>query len=262
MDTLTANGLRDLVGPTRILSQYQVFPEINSTNTYLQESRESPEGLVVVADYQTCGRGRQGRAWVAPPGSSIHCSVLLRPPLSFANLYLLTAACALSVRDAVVPVVQGEVWLKWPNDVLLESRKLCGILTDVELPVDELPRMVLGFGVNVHTTPPPEVAPNATCVARHAARRITRIELLADILRRYDIVLTALYAGVCEDIWQNWRASLHTLGQNVQVRGEGGAITGRAVDVARDGGLILETEPGKTPQVVYAGEAIEQPKVG
>ncbi len=258
MSNLTVDTLREHVGPTTVLREYEVFPEIDSTNTYVRERADAPEGLVVVAEYQTAGRGRQGRVWVAPRGTAIHCSVLLRPPLPRAKLFLLTASCAVAVRDVLASVVGSDVELKWPNDVLVGRRKVCGILTEVELRSREHPRVVLGFGVNVHAAPPPEIAPQATCVAEHSHATVTRLKLLAAILRRYDSALARLYGGEYEGAWEEWRQGLSTIGQRVQVRGEHGPIRGLARDVAPDGGLILEAEPDGVSKVVHAGEAIEQ----
>lgn len=258
MSDLTADTLREYVGPTTVLREYEVIPEIDSTNTYLRERADAPEGLLVVAEYQTAGRGRQGRAWVASRGSAIHCSVLLRPPLPPTKLFLLTASCAVAVRDVLASVVGSDVELKWPNDVLLGRRKVCGILTEVELRSREQPRVVLGFGVNVHASPPAEIAPHATCVADHSWVPVSRLELLAAILQRYDSALARLYAGQYEGAWEEWRQGLRTLGQRVQVHGEHGPMYGLARDVAPDGGLILEAEPDGVSTVVYAGEAIEQ----
>ncbi|MDP9380137.1 MAG: biotin--[acetyl-CoA-carboxylase] ligase [Chloroflexota bacterium] len=260
-DLITPELIRAHVGPTQILREYRVFPEIGSTNTYLrEEARHEAEGLVVVAEYQTAGRGRQGRSWVAPRGGSVHCSVLLRPPLLPPDLYLLTAACSLAVRDALAPLVTAPPQIKWPNDVLLEGCKVCGILTEVDLPHGESPRAVLGFGVNVHLAPPPDIAPNATCAAQHASRPVTRLDILAGTLRHYDALLAMLYNGGTDAVWQAWRMGLYTVGRRVRVRDTAaGSREGIALDVSRDGGLLLQTERGIPPQVIYAGDAIEDP---
>jgi BirA family biotin operon repressor/biotin-[acetyl-CoA-carboxylase] ligase len=259
-DVLTAETLAPLIGPMAILRECRVFAELDSTNTYLRaRAGREAEGLVVVAEYQTAGRGRQGRSWVAPPGSAIHCSVLLRPRLPREDLYLLTAACALAVRDALAPLTAEQPRLKWPNDVLLGERKVCGILTETARASRGAPRAVVGFGVNMYAAPDPAIAPHATCVADHALRRVSRLAVLADILRRYDALLAALYGGGTDAVWREWRVALATLGRRVRVRGADGFIEGHARDVARDGALILETTPGTRPIAVYAGEAIEQP---
>ena len=260
-DAPTPELLARHVGATRVLRAYRVFPELGSTNTYLrEETRDEAEGLVVVAEYQTAGRGRQGRAWVAPRGAAIHCSVLLRPPLPAADRFLLTAACALAVRDALTPVVGEPPALKWPNDVLLGGRKVCGVLAEAQLAPGAPPRVVVGFGVNVHAAPPLDLAPSATWVAAHATKSVTRAGILAAALASYDALLSRLYDGGAEDVWGEWRRALRTLGREVEVRRVDGStpLRGFALDVARDGALLLATEPGAPPLAVYAGDAIER----
>lgn len=256
-DALDSRTLSERVGRTHILRDYRVFAEIGSTNTYLkEEAREEAEGLVVVADFQSAGRGREGRSWVTPVGGAIHCSVLLRPPLPARELYMLTAACALAVRDAVAEFTEPASELKWPNDVLIEGMKVCGILTETELSANQRPRMIVGFGINVHSAPDLADGRRATCVAAHTTLPVGRVELLAATLHNYDVMLQGLYQGRSEMVWRKWRDGLTTLGRRVRVRAPGGVIEGRALDVARDGGLILETSPGVT-RTVYAGDAIE-----
>lgn len=258
-DTLSADRLRHDLRHTRVLREYRVFSEIGSTNTYLkEEARGDAEGLVVVAEYQSAGRGRQGRTWIAPPGSSLHVSVLLRPELPLGDLYLLTAACGLAVRDAVAPLVTDAVVLKWPNDVLLGGRKVCGILAETELSAGCPPRVVLGCGINVHRAPDPAIVPDATCVAAHAKGGANRHGILTAVLRHFDTLLASLYAGERDAVWHEWRQGLETLGQRVRVRSAEGTIEGLAIDVARDGGIILQTGPGGATRTLYAAEAIEQ----
>lgn len=257
-ERLTPEIIRQQVGPTQVLSEYVVLDSVGSTNTYLKEqARGAVPGTVVVADYQTAGRGREGRSWVAPAGSSIHCSVLLYPDLPASDLYLVTAASALAVRDTVAQVVTEPPVLKWPNDVLIGGRKLCGILTETELRSGEPPRIVVGFGVNVYAAPPVDAVPNATCVADHASGEVSRPRLLYGILRVYDALLHRLYSGDGDMLWQAWRSSLYTLGREVEVRAPGGELRrGTAVGVARNGSLQLRTAGGKTVSV-YAGDAID-----
>ncbi len=260
MDDITPDLLLEGVGPALMFREYRVFDEIGSTNAYLKAlPSDEPPGVVAVADYQTMGRGREGRSWVAPPGAAIQCSVLLRPPLPPDRIYLLTTACALAVRSAIAPFVREEPRLKWPNDVMLGGRKVCGVLTETEIMPSGRARAVVGFGVNVREAPPARVAPDAGCVRQFAIRPVTRLEVLVRALREYDRLLVRLYAGDLEGVWRAWRSSLETLRRRVVVRGYGGGdeVAGWAADVALDGALILETEDGERRRV-YAGEAIER----
>lgn len=244
---------------SRILREYRVLAEVGSTNTYLlEEARNEYEGLVVLADHQTAGRGRQGREWIAPARSAIHCSILLRPNLLSGDRFLLTAACALAVRAALAPLVTASPRIKWPNDVLLDDSKVCGVLAEAA----HSPRgvfFILGFGVNVHATPDWDTGPTATCIADHAKRAVTRLEVVVRILARLDALVSELYAGGAERVWREWRDVLDTLGREVEMSGPEGTLRGRAVDVGRDGGLVIESPGGEQRRTLYAGDAIESP---
>ena len=122
------------------------FDELDSTNRYLLEEarRGSPEGVVAVADHQTAGRGRLGRTWEAPPGSSLLMSVLLRPPLEAPQLYLATAAVALSTAAACRRAAGTDARCKWPNDLVVDDRKLAGVLAEVELGTSGAGPVVMG----------------------------------------------------------------------------------------------------------------------
>ena len=161
------------------------------------------------------------------------------------------------MRSAITPLVTAPVRIKWPNDVLLGGRKVCGILAETAHS-SKGTVFVLGFGVNVHAAPDRTAAPNATCIAHHASLPTTRTDVLVPILIRLDGLLVSLCAGGSELLWREWRNALETIGREVEVGGPTGKLRGRAVDVGRDGGLVVELPDG-TQYRVYAGDAIEPP---
>ncbi|MDQ3327996.1 MAG: biotin--[acetyl-CoA-carboxylase] ligase [Chloroflexota bacterium] len=258
-DSLSSALLAQHLSGSRILREFRVLPEVDSTNSYLlREARSETEGLVVLAEHQTAGHGRQGRQWISPVRSAINCSILLRPRLSPGDRYLLTAACALAVREALAPLVTESLVIKWPNDVLLAGGKVCGVLAEAaSSPRDSV--MILGFGVNVHAAPKRPVVPNATCIADHARLPVTRMEVLVPILAGLDSLVADLYAGDAERVWRAWRGALHTIGREVEFCDSEGTVRGRAVDVQRDGGLVIEVPDEGLRRTIYAGDAIEPP---
>lgn len=130
------------------------FAQVDSTNTWLAERARggADEGLVALADYQSSGRGRLGRTWEASPGGSLLCSVLLRPDLDPSQMQLAVAAVALSLRAAIVRLSGVRPRLKWPNDLLIEDRKLAGVLAEI-VQSERGRAVVVGFGVNLTSHP-------------------------------------------------------------------------------------------------------------
>ena len=157
------------------------FEELDSTNRYLVDEARAgaPEGVVAVADRQTAGRGRLNRTWEAPPGSSLLVSVLLRPDLLPTHLHSTTMAAAVAASDACDEVAGFRPLLKCPNDVVVEDRKLAGLLAEAELSGDHVDAVVVGMGLNVNwDRPPPGLAGTAVAASEVAGRHIDRDALL------------------------------------------------------------------------------------
>ena len=223
------------------------FDSLDSTNRYLLDEARAgaPEGTVAVAAYQTAGRGRRGRSWVAPPGASLLVSVLLRPELPAEQLPLTSIAAGLAMADAVERVAEFAPALKWPNDLLVGDKKLAGLLTEVE---DNA--VVLGFGVNVEWHDfPPEVAALATACNVVAGRTVDGDAILEAFLEGL---------GARADHWESvvpeYRDRLSTLGRRVRVETATGELTGTAVDVGASGELLVDVD-GQS-RAVHAGDVV------
>src|SRR4051794_41904164 len=144
----------------------------------------APEGVVAVADHQTAGRGRLGRTWVAPPGASLLLSVLLRPGLTTERLHLATAVVALAAAAAVDDVAGFRPGLKWPNDLVVDDRKLAGVLAEADLSDAAAPAVVVGIGINLNWPDelPPEIATIAVAANHVAGRPVDRDAVLDALL--------------------------------------------------------------------------------
>ena len=167
------------------------FARIDSTNRYLlaEAALGCRRGVVAVADEQTAGRGRHGRTWTAAPGAALLVSVLLRPDLPPERLHLVTLAAAVAAADAVRAVGGFDARVKWPNDLVVDDRKLAGILAEA----DGAGAVVVGMGLNVRADAfPPELADLATACDLHAARPVDRGDLLVAWLLALDAHLDAL----------------------------------------------------------------------
>lgn len=223
------------------------FEDIGSTNDWvMDQAREgASEGLVAVADHQSAGRGRRERRWVAPPGSSLLFSVLLRPQLALSALHLTSAAVALAASTACLEVCGVLATVKWPNDLLIGERKLAGILSESIIGGDGTSAaVVVGTGVNVNWPPvlPAELAQSATALNREAGGAVDRADLLVATLERLDDYLDD-WAAVAHD----YRARCATVGREVRVDlGSRGILEGTAVGVTDDGLLEVEDRDGRT----------------
>lgn len=211
----------------------------------------APDRTVVVADSQSAGRGRRGRRWHDEPGASLLVSILLRPQLPAAQLPTLSLTAGVAVAEALIHAAGLPARLKWPNDVLVNGRKLAGILLETRFGGESrLPAatVALGIGVNVAQRAfPPELADRATSV-RLAGGAADRDALLAALLDAVDRWRGRLEREGFAPVRERWRALADTLGRTVTVEG----VTGVAVDVDDDGALLLEVD-GHRRRVV-AGE--------
>ena len=234
------------------------FERIDSTNTYLKRRAldGAPDGLAVIADYQTAGRGRMDRTFQSPVGKGIYLSVLLRPGLPPERLLPITALAGVAVCNAVERVCGVRPGLKWPNDPVLGNRKLCGVLT--ELVMDPLcgAAVVLGIGINVlhgREDFSPDVAEIATSLAMELGRPVERAELTAALLEELDGMYAALKAGDLAVWLETYRRDCVNLGRQVRLLAEGGTETVTAVGIDPQFGLVIRRADGRE-ETVRSGE--------
>ena len=242
------------------------FVEIDSTNRYLLERARAgaPEGEVVVADFQSAGRGRLGRRWEAPPGSNLLASVLLRPTLALEELHLCTVAVALAAADACGQGAGVTPELKWPNDLVVRGRKLGGILAEA-LPAG--PAVVVGLGLNVRWPPPdtaepksPAGGPDEVATAATSLWRETGVE--HDPRTMLQLVLARLEERLAEladrhgrrRLAGEYRRRCDTVGRAVRVSLADEDFTGTATDITVEGHLIVDV--GTCLRTVAAGDVV------
>ena len=203
---------------------------------------------VVVADTQTAGRGRRGRAWRDEGGASVLASIVVRPRLSVGDLPKLSLATAVAVAEAVEAVAGVAARLKWPNDVVVDGRKLAGIL--LESRVGAAPLVVVGIGLNLRQGSfPPELATTATSVWLESGRLVDRDTMLEALLGAFDGWRATLQTRGFAPIRARWLELADTIGREVQVASRSGV----AVDLGPDGALLVRGDAGEIYPVV-AGE--------
>src|SRR5581483_6175133 len=232
------------------------FATIDSTNRYLLDEARAgaPEGLVAVADHQDAGRGRMNRTWTAPPGSSLLVSVLLGPAIATERLMLVTMAAGVALAEAVEHTCGFPVGLKWPNDLVVDDRKLAGLLSEVDLPVggERVPAVVVGAGCNVNWEGfPPELEGSATACNLEAGHPVDRDLLLEAYLDRL-----AAHAAAFDAVPAVSRERLTTVGRSVRVElAGGGAVEGVATGVDATGRLVVVDRAGRHHELA-AGDVV------
>ncbi len=231
--------------------------EVDSTNTSVRDQarRGAAEGLVVVADHQTAGRGRLDRRWESPPGSNLLASVLLRPACDATDLHLCTGVVALAAADACREVAGVEPVLKWPNDLLVGGRKLAGVLAEAEFSGGTLAAVVVGIGINVAWPGPDEAGGTCLDDVGAAAQPVDRRDLLERVLDALAGRLPLLDdASGRRALADEVRRRCATLGQTVRVLLPGEELTGLAAAIDDAGRLVVETASG--PRRVTAGDVV------
>lgn len=254
---LALDGRRGILG-----APYRLFDEVGSTNDEAAAwAREgAPHGALVVAESQTKGRGRLGRAWSSPPGDDLYLSVVLRPRMPPAAAPPLTLAVGLALLDTA-RAFGASAHLKWPNDLLVEidgaRRKVAGVLTEMATSGSRIEHVIVGIGLNVGAREfPPELTGVATSLRLATARAPDRGEVLVTLLdgldRRYaDFVAHGTPATV-----RTWKREVDFLGRIVTVSAGREKITGLAQDLDDEGALILVDESG-TRHRLWAGDVQE-----
>ncbi|MBI2760270.1 MAG: biotin--[acetyl-CoA-carboxylase] ligase [Chloroflexi bacterium] len=249
--------LQRLLTTARIGSALVYLPSTGSTMDDVRgrAAEGAAEGLVVVADEQTAGRGRLGRVWVAPPGVNLSLSILLRP--SRERIKRLGMVAPLAVADAVAAVSGLAVQFKWPNDVRIGGRKVCGVLIESEFAGDQPSFAIVGIGLNVNldTAVIPEIADIATSIAREHGAPVSREQTLVALLNAFERWYDEPEPAVVRSAW---RERLETLGQEVEVTFAGQSERGVAEDVDAEGSLLLRRRDGSRV-VLPAGEVTLRP---
>jgi BirA family biotin operon repressor/biotin-[acetyl-CoA-carboxylase] ligase len=254
-DALHADDLLARLGKTKIIGRdIRVFQETTSTNDVIEKlARDNvKEGVVVFAESQSKGRGRLGRKWISPARKGLWFSVLLRPDLRPQEATQLTVASATALRRAIAANTGLKAKIKWPNDILINGKKVSGILTELTAELDRVKHIILGIGVDANFTAaefPAELRKIATSLKIETGKAITRSDLAVRILRELDDDYARVCAGRFESVADEWEEHCGTIGQPVTVQAGERKIHGRAESLDDDGALLLRTEHGTLERV-------------
>lgn len=249
-------GITEGLNTAVVGREVRVLTEVGSTNTVAMElaANGAPNGTVVVAERQTAGKGRLGRHWISPNGN-LYFSVILRPEIPLRSAPAITLMGAVAVATAIRQATALPAAIKWPNDIQLAGKKVCGLLTELSAGQDGIRHVVLGIGIDVNMDMaqlPPELRPIATSLATEAGRIIDRTALLRAALQALDI----WYARFLTDtgcVLAAWQGLNITTGRRVAVTGAGRQLEGLAERIDDEGRLLIRGDDGAL-HTVSAGD--------
>jgi BirA family transcriptional regulator, biotin operon repressor / biotin---[acetyl-CoA-carboxylase] ligase len=263
-DVLHADDLLSRLGRTKVIGRdIRVFQQTTSTNDIIEKlARDGVrEGAVVFAESQTKGRGRLGRLWLSPSGKGLWFSVLLRPQLPPQQTTQLTVATATALRRAIATQTGVKAEIKWPNDVLVQGRKVAGILTELNAEVDRVKYVILGMGVDVNQAAsdfPAELRKLVTSLKVESGKAISRPELAVAILHELDHDYARIGNGEFSAVADEWEKHCTTLGRQVTIRIGERRQQGRAEALGEDGALLLRTEHGHLERILGGDVTLEK----
>lgn len=228
----------------------------DSTNIRAKELAEEghPSGTLVVADCQESGRGRRGRSWDSPSGTGIFMTLLLKPEMNPNHASMLTLVAAMAVARAISKCADTEALIKWPNDIVIGGKKICGILTEMSAQFDFINHIVIGIGINVHNEHfPEEIAETASSILLQTGIRIRRAELIEQILEQFEhyyaiFMETEDLSGLVKE----YNSILVNMNKSVRVLDPKEPFEGKAMGITKKGELIVDTWESR--KMVSSGE--------
>jgi BirA family biotin operon repressor/biotin-[acetyl-CoA-carboxylase] ligase len=235
---------------TRFIGQKVIYyPRLASTMDMARREaqREAAEGTVVLAGEQTAGRGRLKRVWLSPEGN-IALSIILYPEVIYLSSLVMLAS--LAVVHAVEEITGLKAQIKWPNDVLINDKKISGILIESDVRGDRVAYAIIGIGINLNSrlSDFPEILPGATSIADELGAEVSRVAMIRGLLAEAEKLYLTLPVG--DSVYREWRDRLVTLGKKVRVKSGDTVLEGIAESVAEDGELLLRHANGGTTTVV------------
>ena len=228
------------------------YAETTSTNDIAIElaGKDAKEGTLVIADSQTKGRGRLDRKWVASAGTSILASLILRPAIELSQVNRIVLITTISIIHAIRNVANLHALIKWPNDIVINNKKVVGILAESKTEKNSLSFVVVGFGINVNIPKgnfPEEIADIATSLSIESGREVSRVYLLQEVLKQIESRYLRLNDNGFLDEWKSLSA---TIGNQIQIEYPDSTRTGLATDIDENGALIVQLDTGEMKHIM------------
>ena len=232
--------------PSKTRRQWQFLAETDSTNAEISRrlAKHPPEqGLIILADSQTDGKGRLGRTWYSAPGTGVYISTLIRPNLPPEQLPILTLMAGLATAIAVNEFISNRVQLKWPNDLLLNGKKIAGVLC--ENYSTQPPAVIIGIGINVnHSQFPSEIKDIATSLKLETGLKINRTSLIKNLIIQLDFQYNELKNNEIEKLLERWCQNTDLFGKTITINKGNQKITGKALRLDKLGRLVIADKSG------------------
>ncbi len=256
-DLITEAEIKSLMHTEWVAKEVLYFDTIDSTNTKAQELAEKgyPSGTLVVADKQESGKGRRGRSWVSPSGTGIFMTLMIKPDINPNNASMLTLVAALAVAKAITSVTGEEAMIKWPNDIVVNSKKVCGILTEMNAQFDYINHIVVGIGINVHNESfPEEISQMASSLMIEAGgKRFHRAQIIAETMSYFEQYYdTFLKTQDLSALVREYDELLVNRNKSVRVLDPKEPFDGKAMGITPKGELIVDTWESR--KLVSSGE--------
>ncbi len=255
-DKLLPGEIENILFDKAMGKQIIYFDSIDSTNSYAKKKIDRlKEGTVILAEKQTAGRGRRGREWISPDGTGIWMSIALKPDIPPREGIKMTQITVAAVCKSIRELTKLDALIKWPNDIVINGKKVCGILTEMAGELNEINYIVIGIGINVNMKDfPDEIKKYASSLFIEGNKKIDRKILLIDILKKfenlYDAYMENLNLNETLSIVRNYSA---ILGKNIRIIQGKSVKAARAVGINDDGLLLVETEDGSR-ELISSGE--------
>ena len=236
------------------VSFYDTLPSTN-LQAKLDAENGAPQGALVVADRQTAGRGRRGRAWSSPPGKNVYFTLILKPDFPVELASMITLVMGLAVAEGIRNTCPVEAKVKWPNDIVINGRKVCGMLAEMSVERDFVHYVVIGVGINVRLQEfVPEIAEMATCLEQECGQKVERAELVANVMKAFEIHYESFQRdGSLSGLAEKYNNLLVGRDKEVRVLDPKGEFQGISRGINDTGELLVEREDGTLAEV-YAGE--------
>lgn len=256
-DLMTEAEIKSLMHTEWVAKEVLYFDTIDSTNTKAQELAEKgyPSGTLVVADKQESGKGRRGRSWVSPSGTGIFMTLMIKPDINPNNASMLTLVAALAVAKAITSVTGEEALIKWPNDIVVNGKKVCGILTEMNAQFDYINNIVVGVGINVHNESfPEEISQMASSLMIEAGgKRFHRAQIIAETMSYFEQYYdTFLKTQDLSALVREYDELLVNRNKSVRVLDPKEPFDGKAMGITPKGELIVDTWESR--KLVSSGE--------